>query len=1315
MADLSQFSNWVQRVTSQLTFDVLVSDRPALAIRQLLPFTDRSLTPDQTVWDSVFKRSLQPAPAGPMGADIPVRAFTRRVPENVVFRTYPVLDVANGLKAQYAAAVVTDLAQAAAVAGPALNALQSGYLLSDRPKVVRLPSDATEAQRLDAAAALSRFTEWTAASTAQLNALKSLALARLSSTGGDDLTPATLQSVAAEIAQQLNIAVPTITDGGVGPLNQTDRFQAALVQAVAFHGLDETAAMQPLAAPARQDIHGLLKLLSSYPVLQRKLGLILDVELPVEWTDLPATGTVSIRPTFAPALNNTTHLTPTTAFVAGASPRRFLPRARTPLIKDGFVDVADTSRFYLETLDVDGAALKAAYSETSNGNASPRTAGIALVFREKKRFFAALLEVAAKNTDLNQAQLFAEDLLRGVRIDVLDEKTKSWKSLCERTERFRIGRDGAQTTWPPLKADPHKAEGYVRLAVTRPKDTHTQITELQTPEVLARWEGWSLVVPLPQEVAPSTINAATENKVIDEELPIEPQYRVVPRSLPKLRFGRGYRVRARAVDLAGNSLSLKEANAMNAPNIGAADGRPLIYRRFEPVESPKPLALGPLDRNECPARQLDRLVVAEHQRSDDRCLAPGRVAPAFAEAHDDHVGRSVDPTRGAFDGAMLDDHGAFPTIDERERDGTVIKTAAYLHYPTVSRQPDEPYLPDPLAEGVLVTLTDRRGFRLPDSSGAPVELSYYGSTRRPWPAAQPVIVDLRRASLPLIGSASAIASIRRQRVRPPFDAGAEITLLPGEIAKLRVASTIGSGATAAPGTGHHLMALWDIARSLAASDPAAKALVSQQLDRQIARAQVSQLVPPTELTLVHAVRQPIAVALKSVTMAPRAMRDISVTLTFLFELHRSSTGRLNTTARWREFIDRPSEPKPQILDKNSPFPEYRVPLDPLGTEAVPVPNQVLETETIASVVQSFGDTKHRQVTYSASGFTRFREYYAPAQAGAPQADAPFTREAGAVALSVPSTARPDAPKLAYIIPAFEWSGAWDKSAGQKVSRRTGGFLRVYLDRPWYSSGEGEQLAVVLIDTPASDALLNGELAMRVTRWGSDPLWETGTLEDLPGQPSFKNGAKPDSQYTLPGLEGTTHRVKVVAFDPEFDAVRRMWRADIGIEPSKSYTPFVRLALARYQRESIENCHLSPPVLAEFAQLTPDRSACLVYGPNSRSISLSVVGVSFRGSASRPSRPSQMRLSLEEQCSDVDTDLGWHRLEPSRYATTASVEQDADGSTRWQFDITLPGSRKERRYRLVVEEAEVLPQDVGDRDPNRTVPGERITYIDVLGV
>src|SRR5262245_39183801 len=85
--------------------------------------------------------------------------------------------------------------------------------------------------------------------------------------------------------------------------------------------------------------------------------------------------------------------------------------------------------------------------------------------------------------------------------------------------------------------------------------------------------------------------------------------------------------------------------------------------------------------------------------------------------------------------------------------------------------------------------------------------------------------------------------------------------------------------------------------------------------------------------------------------------------------------------------------------------------------------------------------------------------------------------------TVDSSARPLAPKVLYVVPTFRWS------RGSNPSTMRGGGVRVYLERPWGSSGDGEQLGVVLWKGPGrggeTDPL--DPLDRYVTMWGRDPL------------------------------------------------------------------------------------------------------------------------------------------------------------------------------------------------------------------------------------
>jgi hypothetical protein len=90
-------------------------------------------------------------------------------------------------------------------------------------------------------------------------------------------------------------------------------------------------------------------------------------------------------------------------------------------------------------------------------------------------------------------------------------------------------------------------------------------------------------------------------------------------------------------------------------------------------------------------------------------------------------------------------------------------------------------------------------------------------------------------------------------------------------------------------------------------------------------------------------------------------------------------------------------------------------------------------------------------------------------------------------VDVANSARPDSPSPVHVLPVFPWS---ETSAGDVITHfREGGWVRVYLERPWFSSGVGELLGV-LLRTEDVDPLSDLAEAMKpyTSQWGNDPVW-----------------------------------------------------------------------------------------------------------------------------------------------------------------------------------------------------------------------------------
>jgi hypothetical protein len=262
---------------------------------------------------------------------------------------------------------------------------------------------------------------------------------------------------------------------------------------------------------------------------------------------------------------------------------------------------------------------------------------------------------------------------------------------------------------------------------------------------------------------------------------------------------------------------------------------------------------------------------------------------------------------------------------------------------------------------------------------------------------------------------------------------------------------------------------------------------------------------------------------------------------------------------------------------------------------------------------------------------------------------------------------------------------------------------VFLDRPWYSSGSGEQLAVVLAGAPvaADDEQMKG----LVTQLGADPIVGSAKPAQYPTLDQFKLAKSFPGSLTLPELEGrtTANRVAAAVHDVVWDAERSRWACDIVLPPARIYQPFIRLALARYQPRSIKGVELSAVAPVEWAQLNPDRAAAIALdATNLTKVTLTVSGRSAAGTANVPGQPNRVSAIVQTAAVSNPTDLDWTTTGPPTGQVLSAVTL-ADGTTAWSGVITLPQSRTSKPFRLVITEHE---QYEG---------GGRLVYSDVVRI
>jgi hypothetical protein len=181
-------------------------------------------------------------------------------------------------------------------------------------------------------------------------------------------------------------------------------------------------------------------------------------------------------------------------------------------------------------------------------------------------------------------------------------------------------------------------------------------------------------------------------------------------------------------------------------------------------------------------------------------------------------------------------------------------------------------------------------------------------------------------------------------------------------------------------------------------------------------------------------------------------------------------------------------------------------------------------------------------------------------------------------------------------------------------------------------------------------------------------------------------------------------VTICVFDVKPDVSRQLWYCDIDMDPGTAYFPFVRLALARYQVNSIHGVHLSPVVLADFAQLVPGRTASVVPDSNNgNQVIVTVAGV--QGSAA-PARTSIVEVSVEEMNPAVPDDLGWLPVGGSPPVALPRVN-----ANQWSGPIPLPEPGP-KQYRVVIKEFEVF-DTTGEADSPVRKEERRLVYADAL--
>ncbi|SDI33148.1 hypothetical protein SAMN05192558_107172 [Actinokineospora alba] len=634
-----------------------------------------------------------------------------------------------------------------------------------------------------------------------------------------------------------------------------------------------------------------------------------------------------------------------------------------------------------------------------------------------------------------------------------------------------------------------------------------------------------------------------------------------------------------------------------------------------------------------------------------------------------------------------------------------------------------PYLPDPLARGISLVFPEAgRDRPIPFPFGTEGFTARYSGQ---WPVVEPF-------RLVLDGGGELNGAVSGRVLT--------LSLPPGDLQRFRLASSLDRADL-------DLFGPWrGLPPSVRANPDVAEAAADGWL---------WGLTPFEDVLLVHAVPRPLEAPRPTKILPVRGIGTTSVVLFGGLDVHGPSTDSVAAEARWVDRVDDLTLPRDEERRANgvaftTPVQSYEDIAVLSSTDGeVTVPN--LGKVRLHKASHEFGDTRHRVVTYRFRASTRFREYFHPELLKPTDGD-PIDDGRSVVGpevvVSVPSSAPPAAPVVHSVIPLFRWSDGTEpeQPMARRHGRRAG--VRIYLERPWWSSGDGELLGVLLA-TGGSDEF--GPPAPDdsgfpfVSKWGQDPAWisapvrrralELVTLDNLLHTSGFDDRPAPGRPVTAPvrlPLATLPDRpeVTVVGYKPRFNLDRGLWYVDVALDPGNAFWPFVRLAVCRYQPNSVDGCHLSAPVRCDYVQLPAERTTSVsrtdethvrvvVSGPIGLRRQPGRGGIDTLAAAVDENRRVIARLQRRDPA--IDTDLGWSTVAADRL----TVRGAGDGEVAWvgeldagaKLPLRRPGTASD--WRIMVEEWEMLPGDPPAPADTGPVIGvfpiweRRLTYADEI--
>jgi hypothetical protein len=1064
----------------------------------------------------------------------------------------------------------------------------------------------------------------------------------------------------------------------------------------------------PVIGMRRANFHEIVSLIGQYPNLLRALKLVIDFDLPLSAfqtiqrpSKLKLKAFVTLDKSSAKNFDPWTscNLTEKSFTIASSSPNPFFVNGMVKLTRQ------ENQVKSFEVIQVDPVcradSLSVAYDENEKDplkkkvkpqfNEQPtaplRSAGFAICWTEVRDFIKQQKERSANNNKVkpleergsavNNVILEAEDLFRGFSIDVYEEDDKRWLSLHARNALYTfLGVNEGDLQVRIRAENPLKEieEGWCSISGSSVQTKSQECKTMAVLEPLFWWTGWSLSAPPVGKgiIDPKNKTGKGDDSRENFKNEVVIDLETLDSSLPKLRFGKRYRLRARVVDPAGNSLigSVSHSPNNNLPNSASEDKNFWIEQTFcrqEPL--PPPVITVPEKRqfrpglglNEfAPGEALHRLVIRTITKADrklniprdERILFPPKTSLDFAILHGvcdsvlDNPLTSIPPGKERDDRELQwrtelkNYYRDLKTRNKqlyREKEKSAPKynplyvnigatfAAAQKTESTAFNSYRLDYLPDPLCKGIKVK------WKSPvNSKEETVELPFYskGSSwpnARPWKLAlerpagkDPYHLNWQQRTLTIYVPEGNTVSVK---INSYFNAPDLQQLGIWNLMLERLNSISGfQGVSSVNFTEVHESSLKDINKVDNSNENVhvrSRIRFLKKFRTFLEKECHAMVTPEEEIELVHAINIPKTPALSGIdTQTPDKSADIHresgktwARIKGKVFVEGQSVERLDVIAEWMDVIDDGIFAKGTIETKTKThacstiieqLPDDKSSFKPQYPNIITLVHEKPKTDGLDDAVWElkFPDHRYRQITFVTKGLSRFKSFFYPDEQNA----ITFESESSEFHARCWATKAPEAPKIARIVPTFGWTNEITRkpqNAGEEfVLKRIGGGLRIYLERPWYSSGDEEKLAVLVYPQFSAPK----EITPFVSIWGRDSLLseKENSVEALSGYQFLSRDPRDRIETVLLNNEdvprtdpktGQPNNVSVhaVPHKVHWDIENRLWYCDLVISDITSYTPFIRLALARYQANSLQGLELSPAVLTDFYQLYPDRT------------------------------------------------------------------------------------------------------------------------------